>query len=162
MSAIAFSGFFIFLSFYFSFAVDQTEGPLDNNLKRLFALSPMTAIKNTIDCWNHFHMQGVPTTFDNWGVNDGYNWSLQDGALLSTVNFVCYLVLAVIVDVSIATYRGCRWACFTRKVIFVPTNTNEGKIEVLNMQERGRKDAPVYCFSVEKSHICCLIGTDSA
>ena len=50
-SAIIVTSFAFFVSHYFSFASDQLEGVLDYDLKRRVALSPLTAIKNTVDTY---------------------------------------------------------------------------------------------------------------
>lgn len=79
--AIVVTGFFVFLSFYLSFASDQLEGPLDFDLKRLFALSPLTAIKNTVDTCSRFHSRGWPITAANMATDDSYNWSVEAGLI---------------------------------------------------------------------------------
>ena len=92
-TAIIVTSFAFFASYYLSYASDQLEGVLDYDLKREVALSPLTAIKNTVDTYTSFHMMQFPMRFGNWDTRKN-NWSLRDGARAFIFNFFFFLLIA--------------------------------------------------------------------
>ena len=91
--AIIGTGFIVFISYFLSFAFDQVEGKLDHDIKKKFAISPLTAIKNTIDTYSKFHTMKFPMTWESWDTRrDG--WSLKLGLNEFISNFIIYLAIS--------------------------------------------------------------------
>ena len=151
--AMIVTGFFIFISFHLSYASDQLEGPLDFDLKRFLALSPLTAIKNTVDTCARFHTRDWPITFENMDTDDSYNWSISAGLTQSAANFVIYLVIAFLIEFTVGTIRSCERGCLVRSVVFENNKKADMcRIEVMGLQERSIvSKTPVYNLTIEKS-----------
>lgn len=70
-------------------------------------------------------------------------------------------MIGIVLELLIFAYSSFKGKYRVRKVGF--ESSNKGTIEITGLQEfKGGKDSPVYNLLVEKSQICCLIGTDSA
>ena len=121
------TGFASFLSYYYSFASDQKQGVLDLDVKKQFALSPFTAIKNTIDTYGQFHANHYPMTFESWGT-ERFNWSLKLGANQFIVNFIFWMAVAIALECLILGFQYYKRTCLVRKVIF--ESSNRGTIEI--------------------------------
>lgn len=87
------------------------------------------------------------------------NWSLKAGASAAFTNIIFYLVIALVLDLLTNAVRYFGKPYLTRSVHF--ENTNKGILIISDLQARNGS-SPVYNLTVEKSQICCLIGTDSA
>ena len=148
-TAIVVTAFAVFASFYLSFASDQLNGILDHDLKRRFALSPLTAIKNTVDTYAFFHTMEFPMTFDNWDTKR-FNWSLNAGVNAFIYNFVFYLLVGIVLELLFNAQEYFGNSCLKRKVSF--ENTNKGIIVITGLQERraifAESNEAVYNFVI--------------
>ena len=148
-TAIVVTAFAVFASFYLSFASDQLNGILDHDLKRRFALSPLTAIKNTVDTYAFFHTMKFPMTFDNWDTKR-FNWSLNAGVNAFIYNFVFYLLVGIVLELLFNAQEYFGNSCLKRKVSF--ENTNKGIIVITGLQERraifAESNEAVYNFVI--------------
>ena len=105
--AMIVTGFCSFLSFALSYASDQKEGVLDLSTRKSYALSPFTAIKNTLDTYAIFHAMSYPMNFESWETKR-FNWSLKIGADQMIVNFLVWLAIALAIELGISGYRYYR------------------------------------------------------
>ena len=126
--AILVTGFFLFLSWYISYIVDQKEPTLETGTQEAAALAPLTAVKLTYDTLSKLHYIFINMNFTNydWFFN---GWSMKVGINMMIIDFFVWTSVGIILDTCLNCFgQCCQWRrkLHTRKVLF--ENTNEGVI----------------------------------
>ena len=158
--AILVTGFFLFLTWYLSFVVDQKDPIIETSTQEMAALAPLTAVRLTLDTLAKQHGAYINMNFENydWTFN---GWSLKIGINMMILDFFLWTSVGIILDISL----NCLGQCCIRKknihgLIMQFENTNEGVIQISALKERANKSAPFYEITLEKSKITCLLGAD--
>lgn len=97
------------------------------------ALSPVTALKKTIDHYSSTYAIDFPMTFANFNMMKS-EWSVMLGISMFIINFFLYLGVGIILELSI-NFDQCFKRCFIRKVKFVNSDENVVKVKGLKSKE---------------------------
>ena len=129
--------------------------------QRIVALSPVTALKKTVEHFTSTHAIDFPMTFENRDIIKS-EWSAMRGIGMFILDFFLYLGLGIILELTI-NFDQCFKRCFIRKVKFVNTDENVIKITSLKSKEISYEfDSLVYNFTIEKSKVYFLISNENA